>query len=605
MLTLIKNKFKKTNPQEIPETTFHVSKSADELLSSPKRKTELKKIKRLLSITEEIWQEHYLYSIKQFVEYVQEIPASEVHHHSEIGGLIDHTLDAIHTGIRVRQGYMLPPNEEPEAIHSAADRWTFGVFTAILFHDIGKIVTDLEIVYRSRGGEFKQWHPWVNKIPEGYEYTFRYKDDRQKSLHEKATLSLVPYMLSDDATKWLFSDSILLGQWLSTLTHNTFGGGAIAEIVRQADSASAAKNLGAATGKNTADYTKTTPLHEKLIVSLRKLIHDGQLIMNKPGAAVWTTEHSAWVVSKSAMDAVKLQLTNEGHTGIPNNPVRLFEILREHELLIPNPENKSVWTAEVHDNQKDWTQKLTFLRFDPKILWPTRMPELFDGTITPMDRDGMVIQNEVFQSSISSVNKKDSKSIDENGEEPSQKEVATAIQNFNQLPHKNKSEKSNIENVTEDEEVKNLNHKKGPVPSRYKNLTENILMENSLIEWLLKGVKARTIKLNTRDALIHILDEYILIVSPRIFQLYINKHPLRKTKLESTGEGKPALTILQREFERLDMHERCNGLNLTECLIEGPRKQSRITGYLIQKRYFPSLSEYPVNPIIKLKPYNG
>ena len=356
MLTLITNKFKKPKSLEPLETTFLLSKSAKELLATPKRQAEIKKIKRLLSITEQVWKDHYLYSIKHFVEYVQEVPASEIHHHSEPGGLIDHTLDAIHTGIRVRQGYILPPNEEPEAIHSAADRWTFAVFTAILFHDIGKIVTDLDLVYRNRGGQFKQWHPWINKIPEGNEYTFRYKDDRQKSLHEKATLSLVPCMLSDDATKWIFSDSILLGQWLSTLTHNTFGGGAIAEIVRQADSASAAKNLGAATGKNAADYTKTTPLHEKLIVSLRKLIHDGQLIMNKPGAAVWTTEHSAWVVSKSAMDAVKLQLTNEGHTGIPNNPVRLFEILREHELLIPNPEDKSVWTAEVHDNQKDWTQ---------------------------------------------------------------------------------------------------------------------------------------------------------------------------------------------------------------------------------------------------------
>ncbi|MFK5948251.1 MAG: TraI domain-containing protein, partial [Methylococcales bacterium] len=195
MLTLIKNKFKKNKSLEPLETTYLLSKSANELLATPKRQAEIKKIKRLLSITEEVWIKHYLYSIKQFVEYVQEVPASEVHHHSEAGGLIDHTLDAIHTGIRVRQGYILPPNKEPEDIHSAADRWTFGVFTAILFHDIGKIITDLELVYRKRGGQFQPWHPWINKIPKGYEYTFRYKDDRQKSLHEKATLSLVPHML--------------------------------------------------------------------------------------------------------------------------------------------------------------------------------------------------------------------------------------------------------------------------------------------------------------------------------------------------------------------------------------------------------------------------
>ena len=233
------------------------------------------------------------------------------------------------------------------------------------------------------------------------------------------------------------------------------------------------------------------------------------------------------------------------------------------------------------------------------------MPPLFDGTITPMDRDGNIIQNEAFQTNRSPEKKIITDTIDQNREEPTQKEVVKAIQNFNQIPQKKKPEKSSVENITEFDDAKSLNHKKGPVPSRHKHLTEDLLMDNSLIGWLLKGVKARTIKLNTKDALIHILDEYILIVSPRVFQLYLNKHPLRKTKIESTGEGKPALAILQREFERLDIHERCNGRNLTECLIEGPRKQSRITGYLIQKRYFPSLSTYPVNPIIKLKPYNG
>lgn len=152
-------------------------------------------------------------------------------------------------------------------------------------------------------------------------------------------MSLLPRLLTRKAAQWVFEDTELLAQLFSTVTHSTFGGQAIAEIVRTADSASVAKNLGADTGIKT-DHSTAVPLHEKLIVSLRKLINDGDLKRNKPGAAIWVTETDTWVVSKATMEAVKVQLLNEGHKGIPKNIVRLFEVLREHDLLIPNSEGR-------------------------------------------------------------------------------------------------------------------------------------------------------------------------------------------------------------------------------------------------------------------------
>src|SRR5690606_8095030 len=133
----------------------------------------------------------------------------------------------------------------------------------------------------------------------------------------------------------IFEDTELLGQLLSTVTHSTFGGQAIAEIVRAADSASVAKNLGAETGVKT-EHSNLIPLHEKLIVSLRKLVNEGDLKKNKPGAAVWVTDTDTWVVSKATMEAVRIQLINEGHSGIPKNVVTLFGILNDHDCRIKN-----------------------------------------------------------------------------------------------------------------------------------------------------------------------------------------------------------------------------------------------------------------------------
>ena len=175
---MIINLFRKKSSSENIVTTskkYPIAKTGKQLLVSEKRSAIIKKIKRLFSITEEVWDLHYLYAIEQFAELVQEVPASEIHHHSNEGGLIDHTLEALHAGTRIAQGHILPPNSEPEQIASSSDRWRCGAFIAILAHDIGKIVTDIEIVYRGGGGEFTHWHPWFGNIPPGAEYSYRYK----------------------------------------------------------------------------------------------------------------------------------------------------------------------------------------------------------------------------------------------------------------------------------------------------------------------------------------------------------------------------------------------------------------------------------------------
>jgi integrating conjugative element relaxase (TIGR03760 family) len=392
-------RIKKTEITAITEISqYKISKSGKDLLLPGGRANLVRKIKRLFSVTEDVWNNHYLYSIERFAELVQEVPASEMHHHSSEGGLIDHTLEALHAGVRISQGYILPPNSEPEKISASSDRWRFGAFIAILAHDLGKIVTDIEVVYKIKGGEFQQWHPWYGDIPFGAEYKYRYRKRIEnskvaKSIHEKASISLLPKIITEKAARWIFEDGELLGQLFSTITHSTFGGQAIAEIVRAADGSSVSKNLGAETGTK-REHTASIPLHEKLIVSLRKLINDGDLIKNRPGAAIWVTEKDTWIVSKATMDSVKNQLVNEGHTGIPKNTVRLFEVLREHDLLIPTPAGDSVWMAEINDFAKNWQQKLTFLRFKNEIIWPTSNPDLFDGEVTPIDRKGKPIELE-------------------------------------------------------------------------------------------------------------------------------------------------------------------------------------------------------------------
>jgi len=218
------------------KSKYLISQTGKNLLKAGHRKKHITNIKRLFSVTDTVWSNHYLYAINSFAELVQEVPASEIHHHSNSGGLIDHTLETLHAGIRISHGYVLPPNTEPEEIAVSAERWRFAALIAILAHDIGKIVTDIEVVYSINGRKFENWHPWYSNIPVGAEYTYRYKKREgnaksSKSLHEKAAMSLLPRLLTKEAASWIFEDSDLLSQLFSTISHSTFGGQVISEIV--------------------------------------------------------------------------------------------------------------------------------------------------------------------------------------------------------------------------------------------------------------------------------------------------------------------------------------------------------------------------------------
>jgi integrating conjugative element relaxase (TIGR03760 family) len=581
------------------KSKYLVAKTGDEILNVEHRILHIKNIKRLFSVTEEVWNEHYYFAIKEFAEIVQEVPASEIHHHSNVGGLIDHTLETLHAGIRISHGYVLPPNTEPEDITASADRWRFGAFIAILAHDIGKIITDIEIVYSVKGKEFQHWHPWYSNIPVGSEYIYRYKKREgnakiTKSLHEKAAMSLLPRLLTREAAQWMFKDTELLSQLFSTVTHSTFGGQVISEIVRTADCSSVARDLGAETGVNT-DHSGAVPLHEKLIVSLRKLINDGDLKRNRPGAAVWVTDKETWVVSKSGMEAVRAQLVNEGHKGIPKNVVRLFEVLREHELLIKNIEGDSVWSAEINDFAKNWKQKLTFLRFSNDLIWPTSNPVAFDGEITPVDRKGNPLNPEDIAKaeSINAV-EKEIETSEETEEEEQQNKVEPK-----QVQKTVEKKQTNKKVVAAGEGVDSSDAKKEWKSSR--KIQEDILAENDFIGWLLMGIRRRHIRVNESSAPVHILDEHVALVTPTIFILYLKHNSLKRSLYEKRAGDKKVYTLLQKELQDLDIHQKStNGQNIVTMSVEGQRSQSELKVYLLNRDCFPSLANFSPNKVMKI-----
>ena len=625
-------RFRRAQPTSEPELQsltpkkleFPTVRTGRALLSSTNRQELVSKIKRLFSVTEPVWNQHYLYAIEQFAELVQEVPASEIHHHSEAGGLIDHTLEALHAGVRISQGYILPPNAEPESIAESADRWRFAAFIAILGHDIGKIVTDIEVVYRKQGSSFERWHPWYGNLPPGAEYQYRFKKKIEnsrlaKTLHEKSGMSLLPRLLTKEAAEWIFTDLELVSQLFSTISHSSFGGHVISEIVRAADGASVSQNLGARTGRKT-DHSSAVPLHEKFIVSLRKLISDGTLKRNRPGATIWTTDNDTWAVSKTAMEAVRAQLINEGHSGIPKSVVTMFGILKDHDCIVQNGEEDSIWFAEVNDHAKNWQQKLTFLRFKNEIIWPTSQPDLFDGTITPIDRQGNPLAEQPIEPSQpgSTEPVSDQEAIGLKLEMKNIQEVTANItvpQPAKQKVEQPATKKTPKQPVPAEKTAESTSKPQDITPANAgvssevavaqwktkRDIQEDILKETDFFNWLLRGISRRNIRVNEPKAPVHILENHVALVTPAIFNLFLDKNALKKRLYEKRAGDKRIYTVLQREIEQLDIHQKgMNGQNIVTVTVEGPRSSSELKVYLLNRKCFPSLSSFSPNPAIKI-----
>lgn len=68
--------------------------------------------------------------------YVQQLPASEAHHHCDRGGLLAHGLEVALHALKLRRGHLLPQRADTEEIVAKRDIWTFAIFSAALLHDI-------------------------------------------------------------------------------------------------------------------------------------------------------------------------------------------------------------------------------------------------------------------------------------------------------------------------------------------------------------------------------------------------------------------------------------------------------------------------------------
>jgi len=208
------------------------------LLATPRRQKLIENIWQRTSLSREQFASLYRDPLERYADLVQQLPASENHHHAYPGGLLDHGLEIVAYALKIRQNYLLPIGAPPESQAAQAEAWSAAAAYGALLHDLGKIAVDIEVILE----DGTPWHPWHGRLDKPYR--FRYVKGRDYQLHGAASALVYGQVLPPHVLDWLSAYRELWSSLIFVLAGQYQHAGVLGEMIVQADQASVAQELG-------------------------------------------------------------------------------------------------------------------------------------------------------------------------------------------------------------------------------------------------------------------------------------------------------------------------------------------------------------------------
>lgn len=387
-------------PRELRPGDQIALKSGAQLVKDKGLQAQLNRLRSLCAFTPANFDEDVLPLVLAFSEYVQDLPASESHHHAQPGGLLEHSFEVAINALTQRQGMKLPVGGKPEDQIRLASVWTYATLVAALLHDVGKPVSDLDVTLYGKDASTAlcRWSAVggaMTRLPGATHYAVAFPpaSRRDYQAHAKLPVMLVHALVPARSLAWL-SQGDVLNELMSFLGGQSHEASPLAVLVRQADQLSVANNLAAGSRVRFAS-AKALPLIERLMAGLRELVSGSHVAINRPGAALFVDPdgNHVWAVAGTVADKTREVLSRieqheAGAAGLPTDNTRFFDTWAEYGALVQPPKafgKGSVWWVRIETDE--WNQVLTCLKFPITALFVSEAPrpEPFVGRITPTE----------------------------------------------------------------------------------------------------------------------------------------------------------------------------------------------------------------------------
>lgn len=189
------------------------------LLAGSRLQTLLQEVQQLSALPEDHFKALYQSAINNYAEFVQVIPDEP---QGALSGLLNLGLSR---GLLALRNFV----EEADSKSDADPLITYAVFTAGLFFDAAKAISQQRIVICDVRGHYRQdWNPYRGSMPaqavEFYEM-YPYNTTVYSALNREAAALLARQMMPPEGFAWLASDLELFIDWLDALLGEQGEGG--------------------------------------------------------------------------------------------------------------------------------------------------------------------------------------------------------------------------------------------------------------------------------------------------------------------------------------------------------------------------------------------
>nr|WP_321382879.1 MobH family relaxase [uncultured Vibrio sp.] len=279
--------------------------------------------------------EQYLYPvIKNVIEFVSSLPASQYHHHSAPNGLAFHLLDVTkRVTLKAKISHFPSSLGNLHSGQRCVPQRTLACCLGALIHDVGKVITDMTISNGKHGYEKIIWHPlgdlsidkWASE--HGVSDIFVDWKANRHNQHEQASVALSLKLIPEATWRWLAN--CVEGQDICIELWNAISWSGddsqVKTIVKQADVESVKFDL-SFQYKHWSLEPVRRPINELIKTIVKWLISNGDWQINRKDGVLWFVDDILYISWAKAVSELKDHLDNLDYS-IPTNPDTLAKAL--------------------------------------------------------------------------------------------------------------------------------------------------------------------------------------------------------------------------------------------------------------------------------------
>ena len=273
----------------------------------------------------------------RYASFVHLLPASEIHHHRGVGGLLRHGLEVAYLALRSSDSVIFSFDDTPQERRLNEPRWRFACCTAGLMHDLGKPITDMTVTDENGGLE---WNPLTENLYDWLrenrlkKYFLHWRPNRHLK-HEEAGILGVESVITPEVKKYLRlrGSTSIIESVLHAVSH-TATDEPLVKIVLKADSDSVEKDR-LCNCYDPALAMVGLPADRYIFDAIRQLVSSGKWKINVPGGAVLYMKDGTYIDWSFFRDVTAL-LDDEKIPGIPRSKETVADLIIDSGAGIAN-----------------------------------------------------------------------------------------------------------------------------------------------------------------------------------------------------------------------------------------------------------------------------